>query len=149
MICQTLADCEPAAVLLHDVEQQHAIVGGIAADAPVVEELPGVLLAVIAAGQIVYRDDNYLGAVALLFQRPGSIVYELLCARRQRPGLVVYVEVLAGLERAAVGQGAAGEGKNKHERQKRGKILSHRHQLNVSGGYTPAKVASSLVGNLL
>ena len=91
---------EPAAVLAHDVEQQHAVVFRFAADAPGAEEQVRVLLAVIALGQVVDGDDDDLRAGAILLERAVDVEDELPCAFREGAGLVVDVEVVP---RAGVG----------------------------------------------
>ena len=125
VVGEALAYGEPAAVLLHNVEQEHAVIGGFAAYAPVVEKQPGVLLAVIAARQVVYSDYAYLRTVALLLKRSGGEVDELLCALGERPGVICDVKVVARLHNAVRGERAASDGKGKYQRKERGKQFLH------------------------
>ena len=94
---ESRADGQPAAVLHDDVQEQQPVVELRAAYAPLVEEQVGVLLRVIARGQVVYRDDHYLRAAAIFLERAAGVYYEVLGALAQRTRAVVDIEVLARL----------------------------------------------------
>ena len=67
------SDGEPAAVLLDNVQQEHAVVCAGAAYAPGVEQQVRILLRVVARRQVVYGDDDYLRPVAVFFKRAACV----------------------------------------------------------------------------